>query len=361
VDADAELCEAVAALARAAGWPVLADPCSQLRAGPHVAGAPILAAGDLILRDAAFAKAHAPDFVLRIGGSPVSKAYRLWLEARPPEHLVLVDPSGAWNDPSHLATRHLAVDPALLCRRVAVGLAGRRESGWLADFEAAERAASAAIAPGLQEERALFEPRAVRELCTRLPESALLYVSNSMPVRDLDAFMPVAGRGPRVLSNRGANGIDGMVSSALGAAAAGVGPAVLLTGDLALLHDLGGLLAARRHGLRATIVVLNNDGGGIFSFLPIARHGESVRFEELFATPHGLDLRHAAELAGAAWGRVDSWEDYASALEKSWSHDGLSLIEVPVERDANVAHFRSLVAAVSEALAAASLTGGEVS
>jgi 2-succinyl-5-enolpyruvyl-6-hydroxy-3-cyclohexene-1-carboxylate synthase len=142
-----------------------------------------------------------------------------------------------------------------------------------------------------------------------------------------------------------------MVSSALGAAAAELGPVVLLTGDLALLHDLGGLLGARRHALRATIVVLNNDGGGIFSFLPIAAHGDSVHFEELFATPHGLDLAPAAQLAGAAYTRVASWEDYGAALEKSWSHDGLSIIEVPVDRDANVAHFRSLVAAVSEALA----------
>ncbi|MBW2421593.1 MAG: 2-succinyl-5-enolpyruvyl-6-hydroxy-3-cyclohexene-1-carboxylic-acid synthase, partial [Deltaproteobacteria bacterium] len=293
MDADAELCESVAALARAAGWPVLADPCSQLRAGAHVAGAPILATGDLILRDAAFARAHAPDVVLRIGGSPVSKAFRLWLEARPPEHLLLVDPAGAWNDPSHLATQHWSVDPALLCRRAAEGLGGSRESAWLADFEAAEGAAARAVDRGLGDESRLFEPRAVRELCARLPDDAILYVSNSMPVRDLDAVMPLAELGPRVLSNRGANGIDGMVSSALGAAAAGVGPAVLLTGDLALLHDLGGLLAARRHGLRGTIVVLNNDGGGIFSFLPIAQHGESVHFEELFTTPHGVDLRPA--------------------------------------------------------------------
>jgi 2-succinyl-5-enolpyruvyl-6-hydroxy-3-cyclohexene-1-carboxylate synthase len=352
MDADSELCAAVASLARAAGWPVLADPCSQLRAGPHTEAAPILATGDLILRDAAFAAAHAPDLVLRIGGSPVSKAYRLWLEAQPPEHLILVDPAGRWNDPSHLATQHLAVDPTLLCRRVTEALDESRESGWLADFEAAERCATEALDGGMRGESALFEPRAARELCARLPEDALLYVSNSMPVRDLDAFMPLAARGPRILSNRGASGIDGMVSSALGAAAADVGRVVLLTGDLALLHDLGGLLAARRHGLRATIVVLNNDGGGIFSFLPIARHGDSVHFEELFATPHGLDLRPAAELAGAAYTRADSWEDYAAALEKSCSHDGLSLIEVPVDRDANVVHFRALVAAVSEALAA---------
>ena len=121
-----------------------------------------------------------------------------------------------------------------------------------------------------------------------LPDGASLFVSNSMPVRDVDTFWPVSSRRLRVLCNRGANGIDGIVSTALGMSCASEGPAILLTGDLAFLHDAGGLFAARDRAASCTIVVLHDDGGGIFSFLPIAEHGEEVRFRELFTLAHGL-------------------------------------------------------------------------
>jgi 2-succinyl-5-enolpyruvyl-6-hydroxy-3-cyclohexene-1-carboxylate synthase len=142
-----------------------------------------------------------------------------------------------------------------------------------------------------------------------------------------------------------------MVSSALGAAAAGCGPAVLLTGDLAFVHDLGGLLAARRHGLRAAIVVLNNDGGGIFHFLPISAYGEAVAFEEHFRTPHGLDLGPVAESFGASFTRVASWQHYRASLKEALASTGLSVIEVPVSCEGNHAHHQALVRAVSEELA----------
>jgi 2-succinyl-5-enolpyruvyl-6-hydroxy-3-cyclohexene-1-carboxylate synthase len=191
----------------------------------------------------------------------------------------------------------------------------------------------------------------VRELANALPDDALLYVSNSMPVRDLDAFLPVSPRPLRVLCNRGANGIDGMISSALGAAAAECGHVVLLTGDLAFAHDLGGLLAAHRHGLRATVVLLNNDGGGIFSFLPIAAYGDAVHFEENFRTPLGVDFAPAAETFGVRFTRVGSWEHFRAALKESVSDPRTSVIEVPVDRDRSVAHHREIERAVGEALA----------
>jgi 2-succinyl-5-enolpyruvyl-6-hydroxy-3-cyclohexene-1-carboxylate synthase len=172
-----------------------------------------------------------------------------------------------------------------------------------------------------------------------------------MPIRDLDSFMPVDTRPLRVLSNRGANGIDGMISSALGAAAARRGPVVLLTGDLTFLHDLGGLLVARRHQLDATIVVLNNDGGGIFSLLPVADYGEQVAFESLFRAPHGLDLGLAAELCGARFARVRGFDDLRSAIERSLTSSGVSIIEVPIDRDANLEHLRSLTAVATAAVA----------
>ena len=160
--------------------------------------------------------------------------------------------------------------------------------GATADAQAAE-----AIDAALGDE--LSEPRVARELGARLDEDATLYVASSMPVRDVESFFPARDEPPRVLANRGANGIDGTVSSAFGAAAAGA-RTLLLIGDVALAYDVGGLLAAKRHGLALTIVLLNNDGGGIFEFLPIS--GEGDVFEEHVATPHGLDFAHAAALYG---------------------------------------------------------------
>jgi 2-succinyl-5-enolpyruvyl-6-hydroxy-3-cyclohexene-1-carboxylate synthase len=174
-----------------------------------------------------------------------------------------------------------------------------------------------------------------------------------MPVRDLDAFLPLSPRPLRVLCNRGANGIDGVISSALGAAAARRGRVTLLTGDLAFAHDLGGLLAARRHGLAATIVLFNNDGGGIFSYLPIAAHGESVDFEANFRTPLGVDFAPAAETFGARFTRVESWEHFRAALKQSASDPRSCVIELPVDRDHSVAHHREIERAVGAALAGA--------
>ena len=349
----------VARLGRLLGWPVLAEPLSGLRRGAHVEAGPIIAGSDLFLRDPVFGASHPPKLVLRFGGTPVSKALRLWLEATPPARLVLVSSNGAFHEPSHLTSDFVLADPIDLCERLCAQIAKRRravpETDWLTSFTAADSATEAVLERCLDAESALLEPRATRDLCARLPESSLLYVSNSMPVRDLDAFMPKSAVGVRVLSNRGANGIDGLVSSALGAAAAEQGHVFLLTGDLAFLYDIGGLLAARRYPLRVTIIVLNNDGGGIFSFLPIAGFGESVRFNEFFTTPHGVDLSAVAPLYGLSHTRVANWNQYATAIEKSLAHPGVSIIEVPIDRDANLEHFRGLVSAVGQALEA---TGG---
>jgi 2-succinyl-5-enolpyruvyl-6-hydroxy-3-cyclohexene-1-carboxylate synthase len=163
-------------------------------------------------------------------------------------------------------------------------------------------------------------------------------------VRDLDAVLAPSLRPLRVLANRGASGIDGIVSSALGAAAAGAAPLVLLTGDLAFLHDLGGFVAAARQHISATVVVLNNDGGGIFSQLPVAAHREAVGFDALFTTSHGLDLSHAARLFGASFARVGSWEELRLALKHALGAPGLQIVEVPIDREADTEARRRLFA-----------------
>ncbi|HEY5658395.1 MAG TPA: 2-succinyl-5-enolpyruvyl-6-hydroxy-3-cyclohexene-1-carboxylic-acid synthase [Myxococcota bacterium] len=352
LDATPELAARIAALAQRLAWPLLAEPTSQLRCGPHVGTAPVVATADLLLRDERFAARCAPDFVLQLGATPTSKAYRLWLERRPPHALVLVDPHGAWSDPSHLASELLCADPQALCEALLERLEARPASPWLEAFLDADRRAARALERQLLADHELLEARAVRELAAALPDGALLYVSNSTPVRDLDAFLPASPRRLRVLCNRGANGIDGMISSALGAAAAQDAPVVLLTGDLALLHDCGALLAARRHELPLAIVVLDNDGGGIFSFLPIGEFGDAVAFEEYFRTPHRTDLEPLCRGMGADFTWATSWEHLRAALKDGLSAPGVSVVGLRVDRDRNVAQFRALEAAVREALAA---------
>jgi 2-succinyl-5-enolpyruvyl-6-hydroxy-3-cyclohexene-1-carboxylate synthase len=378
--------ESIAGLAEALGWPLLAEPTAQLRRGPAAQAATLVTGFDLFLRHQATAERLAPEFVLRFGDTPTSKSLRLWLEHRPPRELVVVDPDAVWHDPSHLASRVLRVEPAALCDALARRLpapagstsapasaegarseatstsapasaeGARSEAkpseveNWLAAFRDAGRRTAAALDRSLDADGELLAPRAVRELGAALPEGALLYVSNSMAVRDLDAFLPPGPSPLRVLCNRGANGIDGGVSSALGAAAGAREPVVHLTGDLAFLHDAGGLLAAHRHGLRATLVVLDDDGGGIFSFLPVAAYGEAVGFEEHFRTPHGLDLAAVARGYGAAATRVGSPEHLGTALKEALAADRVSVIVVPVDRERNVEQHRAVERAVFAAL-----------
>jgi 2-succinyl-5-enolpyruvyl-6-hydroxy-3-cyclohexene-1-carboxylate synthase len=169
-----------------------------------------------------------------------------------------------------------------------------------------------------------------------------------MPVRDVESFAAVRADAPRVLCNRGANGIDGTVSSAFGAAAVSPGPVVLLIGDVALAHDVGGLLAARRLDLPLTIVLVHNDGGGIFEFLPLA--AERDVFEEHVATPHGLQFEHAAALYGCDFARAQDLERFRAQLDAALAAPGTSIVEVRSDRAANLALHRELAAAVAAAL-----------
>ncbi|HEU4632303.1 MAG TPA: 2-succinyl-5-enolpyruvyl-6-hydroxy-3-cyclohexene-1-carboxylic-acid synthase [Gemmatimonadaceae bacterium] len=222
-------------------------------------------------------------------------------------------------------------------------------SAWLARWRALDARARRAIDVHLDRLAEPFEGRVLRDVAAALPDGATLWVSSSMPVRDLDGFAAGDGRALRVLANRGANGIDGVVSSALGAAAAaaeaGAGPLVLVVGDLAFYHDLNGLLAARLHALHATIVLVNNDGGGIFSFLPQA--AQPAHFERLFGTPHGLDFRHAAALYGASYVALDAGDDVGAAVRAALPEPRLDVIEVRTERARNVVLHRAVWAAVA--------------
>jgi 2-succinyl-5-enolpyruvyl-6-hydroxy-3-cyclohexene-1-carboxylate synthase len=327
-----------ARFAELAGYPLLADPLSGARHGPAA-----IARYDVLLRIEALRERFEPELVIRIGDLPTSKPLRSWLDSLTGARQIALDPEGAWQDPGSTVAEIHTGDPVDALTRWAP--AAPADPEWLAAWRAAEDRADAAITKTLGEE--LSEPVVAASLGEWLPEEATLFVASSMPIRDVELFFPDR-ESARVLSNRGANGIDGTVSSAFGVAAAAVGPVVLLIGDIALAHDIGGLLAARRTGLPLTIVLLNNDGGGIFSFLPVA--GEVDFFDEHVATPHGLDFKLAATFYGCRHERVDTAVGLHGALIRGLSSPDTTIIEVRTGREENHALHRRVEDAVRAAL-----------
>jgi 2-succinyl-5-enolpyruvyl-6-hydroxy-3-cyclohexene-1-carboxylate synthase len=323
----------LATFAAGAGIPVLADPLSGARRGPAA-----IAHYDLLLRQPRFAESHRPDFVFRVGDLPTSKPLRAWLGSLADVPQIAYDPYGTWQDPDAVVGMRLR---GRLPQPGGLGV----EPGWLHSWRAADESAARAIDSVLGDQ--LSEPLVARSLGEWVPPRATLFVASSMPIRDIESFM-TARDGARVLSNRGANGIDGTVSSAFGVAAAGAAPVVLLIGDVALAHDIGGLLAARRLELGLTIVLLNNDGGGIFHFLPVA--GEHDAFEQHVATPHGLDFEHAAALYECGYVRPEDPGALRGAIEDSLA-GGTTIIEVRTDREQNLALHRRIADTVAAALA----------
>ena len=354
---DAALAGPLAALARALGAPLLADPLSQVRWGTHDRST-VIDRYDAALRDDATAGALAADLVLRVGGVPTSKPLLQYLARDPTTRQVVVD-AARWPDPSLLAADVVHADPRLLCAAllddvVSASGAGAADPCWLTTWLRVNTAAAAAlVAHGATLEEP-FEGRALAEVAALVPTGGTLFVSSSMPVRDLDAFAAGDERELHVLANRGANGIDGVVSSALGTAAVarkGSGaPLVLVVGDLAFYHDMNGLLAAKLYALDATIVVLNNDGGGIFSFLPQAAHPE--HFEQLFGTPHGLEFAPVAALYGARYCRAETWDALRAGVTAGVAGRGVHIVEMRTDRARNVTLHRDAWARVAAALAA---------
>ncbi|MCA1646589.1 MAG: 2-succinyl-6-hydroxy-2,4-cyclohexadiene-1-carboxylate synthase, partial [Chloroflexi bacterium] len=292
---DPALPAALARVAQQLGYPILADPLSGVRRGAHDR-ALVLDAYDAFLRDPDTVDQLAPRVVLRLGALPTSKPVLQYLQRYATARQIVVDPGG-WRDPTGLASDMLHMDPLLLCEALAASLAAPAgPSTWTRAWCEINAVARRSIELKLDSLDEPFEGKlfSAAALPTLLPAGSLLYAGNSMPVRDLDTFLPAAPESLRCLANRGANGIDGIVSSALGASAAGLGRVVLVIGDVSFYHDLNGLLAARQHGLDLLVVLVNNDGGGIFSFLPQAEL-VSDDFETLFGTPHGLDFRPFVE------------------------------------------------------------------
>jgi 2-succinyl-5-enolpyruvyl-6-hydroxy-3-cyclohexene-1-carboxylate synthase len=332
---------AVDAFAAASGWPVLADPLSGARRGPAA-----VSTYDGLVRAPRFAAGHRPDLVVRVGAAPTSKALTAWLDETVPQ--VLVDPAGGWLDPGRSASLRLTADPSALLAAVAARLDGRGPGPWLGQWLAAEGLAREAIDGLLEEWTEPFEGRVARDLVAWMPDGGTLVVGSSMPVRDVDAFARPR-EGLRLLANRGLSGIDGFVATALGVATAGEEPVAALCGDLTLLHDASSLLGAAGRPRGAVLVVCDNDGGGIFSFLPQARLPAEL-FEPLFGTPHGLDLAALAAAARVPSRVVEKAAELVPALDAALASGGTQLVVVRGDRAANLARHLALTAAVAAAV-----------
>jgi len=311
------------------GIPVLADALSGARSGPEGA---VIGGFDGFLREPHLARSLRPDFVLRLGAPPTSKPLATYLQTHREARQVVVAPPGLWPDPDLTASETVAAEGAV---RLHGGGPGA-EAGWLGRWRAADEASRHALACAIEGATDASEVSAVLDLAALLPAGGAVFAGNSMPVRDVDSFWPAGGPAVRILANRGASGIDGVVSAALGAAAVSEGPLALLIGDLSFYHDMNGLLAAKRFGLSATIVLINNDGGGIFSFLP-QRDQAPEHFEALFGTPHGLDFSPVSSLYGVGFQRVRTRKQYAEALQASFSAPGVQVIEIRTDREDNLA------------------------
>ena len=324
-------------LAARVGWPVIAEPTSGLR----VSGT--LRAAQFLLSNEKFLGSHRADVVVQFGAAPMSRAALGLVGAA--SRLLLVDPDDLVADPHGRAERRFAVHAGQLARAAIARLPDRARGEWIGTWVAADDRARDVVDATIDGWDEPFEGRIARDVAASLPDGSSLVVGSSMPVRDLDAYM-LPRQGLRVLANRGASGIDGFVSTALGVSAAGA-PTTALCGDLTLLHDVGSLIWSASRGYDCVFVVPNNDGGVIFSFLP---QRELPELEELFTTPHGRDLGAVCVAAGAGHFRVDRAADLIPAVERAHEVRGVHVVEVPIDRARNVELHAEVHAAVAAVL-----------
>ena len=349
LEAQNEVVAAVMELSAETAWPVIGEPIAGTRRARGDSAGTVIANADHLLRRADVGEELRPDVVIRLGGTPTTKPVRLWLEAQRPTHVVLIDPANRWNDPSFVVTRHLAADPVAVLTEAAGAV--RQGSAWCERWKELDLIADRVITDKIRR-GPLLSALVTSVLADVLPDHSLVMASNSMPVRELDSFVPTDG--PRIdfVGNRGASGIDGVTSTALGLASQHDGPVVLYIGDIALLHDLGALFGVARSGLHLTVVCVDNNGGGIFSSLPIASRGDEVDFVTLFRTPHGLNLAGFDGVGGVRISEVTSAVEFAEALRSACESEtpGVDLLLIEVDPDIDLAQHQAITSAVKDAI-----------
>jgi len=319
-------------LASALRWPLLADP----RSGTRVPNDVVVAAADSILRNEKFAEKMRPEIILRIGALPASKVVNSWLSSSGAQQIVLTT-SQSLADPDQRCSMHLVGEIDEICEQIINATLKLNSSAtfgdgsWLKQWASAEDSAQKSINAALADEKRITEPAIARAIYAGLPEASHLFVSSSMPIRDVEWF-GAPRHGLRVHANRGANGIDGVVSTAVGVALASGQTTTLLIGDIALLHDVNGLLNLTNRNIDLRIVVVDNNGGGIFSFLPQAQALDPGVFETIFGTPHTADISLLAQAHKVAFHEINNLKE----LEEVLAQRGPWLARVVTDRQENV-------------------------
>ncbi|MGN7410791.1 2-succinyl-5-enolpyruvyl-6-hydroxy-3-cyclohexene-1-carboxylic-acid synthase [Sporosarcina sp. SAFN-010] len=329
--------------AKRMNWPVICDPLSNLRSEvPEDCSHLCIDSYDALLKNESFAAQAEPDAVIRIGPQPVSKPLTLFLKKVRPQTFIVVDESPIFRDPLGIATHHLQVNAIEI---LSVRATPHQEASYTEIWSKANELAAEMTESYRSEE--VHEGDYVRTLLASLPDGSDLISGSSMPIRDLDTYFRKTDRDIAIFSNRGANGIDGVVSTALGIQTARKRPAWLLIGDLSFMHDVNGLLISRMQTMDLTIIVSNNDGGGIFSYLPQASIPN--HFEQLFGTPTGLSFAPLAEMYGIQYDSVSSVEQLEGQLAEEKTAP-LRIIEMISVREQNVQAHRELWSEIGEEL-----------
>jgi len=337
--------EALATLLKSTGYILFAEATNEACFARELAEFRMDNIGALLINES-FMEAFHPEVVIRFGARPTSKSFSQML-ARVKPRLYLVDGEGLWTDADSMASELLRADPAAFCHALANELALQPpDDAWVSALRQWDAAAAELLGRMVTSDAPLFEGH-IAALCAELtPEKGLLYVGNSMPVRHLERYGSTHRQKPlTILSNRGASGIDGMTSSALGAAAGSGLPLCLYIGDISFYHDLPGLAAAKGV-INATLVVANNDGGGIFSILPVASYGEA--FERYIRMPHGFEFKGAAEMFGLDYYRVTEVAGVRQALEACLPKPGVQIIEVVLNPDREMDRWRAVNSALQD-------------
>ncbi len=319
-------------LAKRLGWPIFADASSGLRLGN--ADSHIIHYFDHILVSSKLAKKLKFDGIIHLGGRITStRFYEFAAQCEPAEYVMVLNHS-LRSDPQHQVTLRIESTVANFCSTFAPLIKPRKPGANLKLLSKANAAADRAIEEFTTAHEHLSEPAVARLLSQHIPQDQALFLANSMPIREIDFYADFKGNPVRVNGNRGASGIDGLVASAAGLSVGLDKPVTLFVGDLSLLHDLNSLsmLKALKHPV--TIVVINNDGGAIFSFLPIA--GEKDVFEKFFGTPHGVTFEDAAKMFGLAYAKPDSAKSFTQAYERAVRGKTSAIIEITTNRDENV-------------------------
>lgn len=340
---DQAAAKAIAKLAQRWQIPVLADPLSQLRAGKHRKDL-IIENYDSMFRNEKLRKQLKPDFVIRFGAMPVSKYYAMFTKEHQEAQHIVVEPYEGFRQPTKQPSEIFYAEPvAFIKGLLAMTDNWTGDKSWLTDWQQLNRKATYHIQQSDADQ--LTEGVAVRELIKVIPTDSLLYVGNSMAVRDLDTFFMRTDKNISLLANRGVSGIEGLISSALGVAAVSEQRVTLLVGDLAFYHDLNGLLIGKQYELDLTILLMNNNGGGIFSFLPQAN--EPKYFEKLFGTPLNIDFKHVVTMYQGAYRKVVDVDELKKELQESYQRHGLTVIEVQTDREENMRWHRQIWQAIA--------------